>query len=109
MASGMNGQQFAFHGYLPIGHEEKYFKIQHIEKVSRQTDATQIFIEAPYRNQALLRSLLEFCQPDTLLCLATDITLEGESIRTKTITSWKKNPPEINRRPTVFLLYAAKN
>jgi 16S rRNA (cytidine1402-2'-O)-methyltransferase len=105
MASGMNGQRFAFHGYLPISTEEKNNKIQELERISGQIDATQIFIEAPYRNQALLQSLLEVCRPTTLLCLATDITLASESIRTQTVAQWKKKPPDINRQPTVFLLY----
>lgn len=109
MASGMNGQRFAFHGYLPISAEEKKIKIQELERMTRQADATQIFIEAPYRNQALLQTLLEVCQPATLLCLATDITLAGETIRTLTVAQWKKAPPEINRRPTVFLLYRGTN
>lgn len=109
MASGMNGQRFAFHGYLPIDTEEKRRKIQELEHAARQADATQIFIEAPYRNQALLKTLLETCQPDTLLCLATDLTLASETIRTQTVAQWKKAPPEINRRPTVFLLYRGTN
>jgi 16S rRNA (cytidine1402-2'-O)-methyltransferase len=107
MASGMNGQRFSFHGYLPISAEEKTVKIHDLERISGQMDATQIFIEAPYRNQALLRTLLEFCQPDTLLCLASDITLASEAIRTQTVGQWKQKPPEINRRPTVFLIYRA--
>lgn len=106
MASGMNGQRFAFHGYLPIKHEEKILKIQELINISRQQDATQIFIEAPYRNQTLLMTILDVCQPTTLLCLATDLTLESERICTKTVAQWKKAPPDIQRRPTVFLLYS---
>jgi 16S rRNA (cytidine1402-2'-O)-methyltransferase len=106
MASGMNGQRFAFHGYLPTDREEKRKKIQELERAARQADATQIFIEAPYRNQALLKTLLEACRPDTLLCLATDLTLPGESICTQTVSRWKEAPPDIQRRPTVFLLYS---
>lgn len=109
MASGMNGQRFAFHGYLPIDREEKMKKIQELERAARQADATQIFIEAPYRNQALLKTLLEACQPDTLLCLATDLTLASETIRTQTMAQWKAASPDINRRPTVFLLYRGTN
>lgn len=109
MASGMNGQRFAFHGYLPIDREEKRKKIQVLERATRQADATQIFIEAPYRNQALLKALLEACRPDTLLCLATDLTLASETIRTQTMAQWKAAPPDINRRPTVFLLYRGTN
>ncbi|MEK6591837.1 MAG: SAM-dependent methyltransferase [Pseudomonadota bacterium] len=109
MASGMNGQRFTFHGYLPISAEEKNIKIQELERITRQADATQIFIETPYRNQALLQTLLEVCRPATLLCLATDITLASETIRTLPVAQWKKTPPEINRRPTVFLLYRGTN
>lgn len=105
MASGMNGQRFAFHGYLPREQEKKINKIQELERVSGQANTTQIFIEAPYRNQALLQTLLEACRPDTLLCLATDITLESEMICTRTVAQWKKSLPDIQRRPTVFLLY----
>jgi 16S rRNA (cytidine1402-2'-O)-methyltransferase len=107
MASGMNGQQFAFHGYLPIDRTNKIFKIQELERISEKMDATQIFIEAPYRNQALLQTLLEVCLPETKLCLATDITLASESIRTLTTAQWKQIHPDINKRPTVFLLYNA--
>ena len=105
MASGMNGQRFAFHGYLPIETEKRRQKVREIEDAALAQNATQIFIEAPYRNQALLRALLDTCRPTTLLCLATDITLPTESLRTQSIAAWKKKPPDINRRPTVFLLY----
>ena len=107
MASGMNGQRFAFHGYLPVSSEERIKKIAELEKTSKTLDQTEIFIEAPYRNRKLLQSLLETCRETTLLCLATDITLVSESIATKRIGEWKSKLPQINRRPTVFLLYAA--
>ena len=107
MASGMNGQRFAFHGYLPVSSEERIKKIAELEKTSKTLDQTEIFIEAPYRNRKLLQSLLETCRESTLLCLATDITLVSESIATKRIGEWKSKLPQINRRPTVFLLYAA--
>ncbi|HWN30150.1 MAG TPA: SAM-dependent methyltransferase [Burkholderiales bacterium] len=106
MASGMNGQRFAFHGYLPVSSEERIKKIAELEKTSKTLDQTEIFIEAPYRNRKLLQSLLETCRETTLLCLATDITLVSESIATKRIGEWKSKLPQINRRPTVFLLYA---
>lgn len=109
MASGLNGQRFAFHGYLPVNIEERIKKIAELEKASQALNQTEIFIEAPYRNRKLLQSLLETCRESTLLCLATDITLVSESIATKRITEWKSRLPEINRRPTVFLLYAGKN
>lgn len=105
MASGMNGQRFTFHGYLPVEKEARKKKLLELERQSDQQDATQIFIEAPYRNPALLQAVLETCDPATLLCLATDLTLESESVLTQTVEAWKKKPPEINRRPTVFLLY----
>jgi 16S rRNA (cytidine1402-2'-O)-methyltransferase len=105
MASGTNGQRFTFHGYLPVDREKRRKKLLELERLSAQQDATQIFIEAPYRNQVLLEAVLETCNADTLLCLATDITLESEAIRTQTVAAWKERPPDINRRPTVFLLY----
>ncbi|MFN7086775.1 MAG: SAM-dependent methyltransferase [Burkholderiales bacterium] len=105
MASGMNGQRFAFHGYLPVDKAARKTKLLELERLAEQQDATQIFIEAPYRNQAVLQAMLETCNADTLLCLATDITLATETIATRRIAAWKKNPPDINRRPTVFLLY----
>ena len=109
MASGLNGQRFAFHGYLPVSIEQRIKKIAELEKTSNTLDQTEIFIEAPYRNRKLLQSLLETCRESTLLCLATDITLASESITTRRIKEWKSCLTDINRRPTVFLLYAGKN
>ncbi len=109
MASGLNGQRFAFHGYLPVSINERIKKIAELEKTSKALDQTEIFIEAPYRNRKLLQSLLETCRETTLLCLATDITLESENITTKHVSEWKSGLPDINRRPTVFLLYAGKD
>ncbi|HUL42307.1 MAG TPA: SAM-dependent methyltransferase [Burkholderiales bacterium] len=106
MASGLNGQRFAFHGYLPVDSAERARKIAELEKASKILDQTEIFIEAPYRNAKLLQSLLHFCDKGTLLCLATDISLATENITTKRIGDWKSAPPDINKRPTVFLLYA---
>lgn len=106
MASGLNGQRFAFHGYLPVNADERRRSITQLEKNSKAFDQTQIFIEAPYRNQKLLQSLIETCRDNTWLGLATDITLPGESISTRRIGEWKTQMPEINRRPTVFLLYS---
>lgn len=107
MASGLNGQRFAFHGYLPVDKEERRLKLQDLERDSQRADRTQVFIEAPYRNDAVLHAILDACRADTLLCLATDITLASESIHTRTISAWKQKPPQLNRRPTVFLLYRA--
>jgi 16S rRNA (cytidine1402-2'-O)-methyltransferase len=105
MASGLNGQRFAFHGYLPVDKQERRRKLTELERDALKEDRTQIFIEAPYRNSSLLQAILETCQDDTLLCLATDLTSPDESVHTQAIAAWKKKPPDLNRRPTVFLLY----
>ena len=108
MASGLGGQNFAFHGYLPAKEEERAYAIAALEKDSRRHQRTQIFIETPYRNRKLFEALLAGCAEQTRLCLATDLTLDGETIVTRTVGEWKKTkPPEIDRRPTVFLLRAA--
>ena len=107
MASGLNGQQFAFLGYLPIDKALRNQKLKEIEKRSLSHKETQLFIETPYRNQHMLEAILAVCQPNTRLCVACDISLSTELIITKTIASWKKNPlPELHKRPTVFLLLA---
>ena len=107
MASGLNGQRFAFHGYLPAKEEERRQAIRQLEKESRQLGQTQLFIETPYRNKALFEALLQHGQPSTRLCLATDLTLASESIRTLTLGDWRRQPlPDLDRRPTVFLLLA---
>ncbi len=106
MASGLNGQQFAFLGYLPKEKEERKMFIKKIEKESAQKRQTQIFIETPYRNNALLSDLLHSCNNETRLCIATDLTLPAESIRTKKILDWKKNVPDLNKRFVVFLFLA---
>jgi 16S rRNA (cytidine1402-2'-O)-methyltransferase len=105
MASGMNGQRFAFHGYLPVERPERARRVKELE--ARAEDETQIFIEAPYRNDALLSALLEHCRGDTLLCIAADLTLPGGFVGARTIAEWKKKPPIIDRRPAVFLLSRA--
>jgi 16S rRNA (cytidine1402-2'-O)-methyltransferase len=105
MASGMNGQHFAFHGYLPVERTQRARKLKELE--ARASDETQIFIETPYRNEALLSALLEQCRGDTLLCIAADLTLPGGFVATRTIAEWKKKPPIIDRRPAVFLLARA--
>jgi len=103
MASGMDGQCFAFHGYLPVDRLERARRLKELD--TQAAGATQIFIETPYRNAALLQSLLEHCRSDTLLCLAADLTLPAESIHTRTIAEWKRKPPDVNRRLVVFLLW----
>ncbi|MDR1350442.1 MAG: SAM-dependent methyltransferase [Zoogloeaceae bacterium] len=107
MASGLNGQRFAFHGYLPAKAEERGRTIRALEKESRLRQQTQIFIETPYRNLTLFTALLQHARSDTLLCLATDLTLPDESIRTHTIRDWRAQPlPDCDRRPAVFVLLA---
>ncbi|MBI4190707.1 MAG: SAM-dependent methyltransferase [Betaproteobacteria bacterium] len=106
MASGFNGQRFAFHGYLPVPKDECRGEIGRIERESRAGDQTQIFIETPYRNDVLLRALLEICSGKTRLCVASDLTLPTETVRSATIAEWKQGKTEIGRRPSVFLLYA---
>lgn len=106
MASGLNGQSFAFHGYLPVADAERERTLRELEKQSQRLKQTQIFIETPYRNQKLLRSMLGVCANTTLICIAADITLAGEDIRTRTVAAWRKAPPELDRRPALFLLLA---
>lgn len=107
MASGLNGQRFAFHGYLPAKESERTRALRDLESESRKRRQTQIWIETPYRNRQLFTTALEVCDPGTRLTLATDLTLSGESVVTRTIREWKEQaPPTIERRPTVFLLLA---
>lgn len=104
MASGMNGQQFSFHGYLPIEADKRAKKIRQLEEESAKNHATQIFIETPYRNDAMLRDLIRLCKPDTALCVAVDITAETEMIRTRSIREWKSITINLHKRPAIFLL-----
>lgn len=105
MASGLEGQRFAFHGYLPAREPERTKRIIELEKHAHQHRQTQIFIEAPYRNITLFSALLAACRPSSQLCLATDLTLPTQHISTRTIDRWRQTPPPaIDRRPTVFLL-----
>jgi len=104
MASGLDGQRFAFHGYLPARDPERSRRIEELEKESARQHQTQLFIETPYRNLALLEALLLACRPTTRLCLATDLTLASEQIITRRIADWKLTErPAIDKRPTVFL------
>jgi len=108
MASGLEGQRFAFHGYLPAREPERGKKIAELEKDSKRQGQTQLFIETPYRNQALFEALLSHCRPDTRLAIGTDLTLGTESIASHTIAKWRTcPPPQLDRRPTVFLLLSA--
>lgn len=104
MASGMSGQNFAFNGYLPIKNPEKAQQIKFLEKRMQTEGQTQIFIEAPYRNVQLLDDLLRNCDPQTMLCIAADITLETEFIQAKPIAYWKTHLPDIQKRPAIFMI-----
>ena len=108
MASGLDGQRFAFHGYLPQREPERGRKIAELERESQRHGQTQIFIETPYRNATLFAALLSACRPATLLCLASNLTLATETILTKAIADWRKaSPPQLDKRPTVFLMLSA--
>lgn len=104
-ASGFNGQNFSFLGYIPIKPNERSVYLRELEKRVWKLNQTQIFIEAPYRNVKLFESIIQNCSANTMLCIACDLTLKTEFIRTKTIIEWKKTKPDIHKRPTVFLLY----
>jgi len=106
MASGMNGQQFEFIGYLPIDTTARIKKIKELELASAKQNSTKIFIETPYRNNQLLESLIQNCQPNTKLCIGVNITALNESIVTKTIAEWKNKKPELHKLPAIFLLYS---
>ena len=106
MASGLNGQSFVFHGYLPVAPLAREKALRELEKQSRRLQQTQIFIETPYRNMKLMHSIIDVCSAETLLCVATDITLASEDIRTQSVALWRKAPPAVDRRPSVFLLLA---
>ena len=106
MASGLNGQSFAFCGYLPAKTEERRNAIKAIEKTSQMQRQTQIVIETPYRNDAFFADLLQACRPSTRICVAADITLPDAYIRTRTVAEWKKDNLIIGKRPCVFLILA---
>jgi len=109
MASGLNGQGFVFHGYLPVAAEARIAALKRIEQASAQTGQSQLFIEAPYRNAALLEALLTSCRGDTRLCVAVDLTTEGERITTRTIAQWKGSDfGSLQKRPAMFVLQAAR-
>jgi 16S rRNA (cytidine1402-2'-O)-methyltransferase len=106
MASGLNGQRFAFHGYLPVERVARTKRLGELERESAQRDMTQIFIETPYRNAAMLEAVLDACDERTLLCVASDLTLPSETIATRSVREWKHGArPALVRRPTVFLIY----
>lgn len=105
MGSGFNGQSFAFHGYLPIDQNERIKRIKQLEQRIYHEDQTQIFIETPYRNDKMLKDLVQTCSPSTKLCVAINITCEDESIKTLPIKEWAKKSPDFSKKPTVFLIY----
>ncbi|MEI9945525.1 MAG: SAM-dependent methyltransferase [Chitinophagaceae bacterium] len=106
MASGMNGQQFQFVGYLPIDNQQKIKTIKDLEAESQKKNCTQIFIETPYRNNQLIEVLLKNCKSTTRLCIAADITGKDEWIKTKTIAQWNEEKIDLHKRPVIFLLHA---
>jgi 16S rRNA (cytidine1402-2'-O)-methyltransferase len=108
MASGLNGQNFAFVGYIPVKTDERSKAIKELERKSGIENQTQIFIEAPYRNTPLIQDLLKTLGENTRLCIACDLTLETEFVKTKTVGQWRKSVPELNKRPTIFLLLSSK-
>lgn len=106
MASGMNGQQFEFVGYLPIDTLERTKAIAALELTSQKKNSTQVFIETPYRNNQLLETLLKLCKGNTRLCIASELTSPEEYIKTKTMADWKKNKIDLHKKPVIFLLHA---
>ena len=106
MASGLNGQNFSFNGYLPIKSHERQRALKNYERQSIAENRTQIFIETPYRNQKLLEEMLHVLNPKTLLSIACDITTENEYIKTMSVQDWKKQNPELHKRPAIFLFHA---
>ncbi len=105
MASGLNGQRFTFHGYLPTDRGKRTATIIELEKASIAHDQTQIFIETPYRNQKMLDCLISTCRNDTVLCISASLTLEDEYIATKTVREWRRTLPDLNNKPAIFLLH----
>lgn len=105
MASGFNGQSFAFHGYLPIDAGERAGKLKQLEARAYNEDQTQLFIETPYRNHKLAEDILLHCKPHTRLCIAINISCEEESVETRSVKAWKGKLPDMRKKPAVFLLY----
>ncbi|TAE21593.1 MAG: SAM-dependent methyltransferase [Cytophagales bacterium] len=104
MASGLNGQSFLFHGYLPIDRHDRARALRYLEKEAQQRVQTQIFMETPYRNNALMADILAHCQPETRLCVACNITAPDAFVQTRTVREWKAKLPDLHKKPTVFLL-----
>ncbi|MBS7334021.1 MAG: SAM-dependent methyltransferase [Weeksellaceae bacterium] len=106
MASGMNGQNFAFHGYLPIDKNERKKRLGQLEAESSKTGIAQIFMETPYRNNQMIDDLTKILRADTKICVACDITLETEDIRTRSIKDWKKEDYDFHKRPAIYVMQA---
>lgn len=105
MGSGFNGQSFAFHGYLPIEPNERAKRIKALEQRVYSENQTQLFIETPYRNHKMMEDIIRNCKPQTKLCIAANITCEGEFIKTKTVKEWQGKLPDLNKIPCIFLIY----
>jgi 16S rRNA (cytidine1402-2'-O)-methyltransferase len=105
MASGFNGQSFAFHGYLPIDGDQRIKTLKTLEQRVFAENQTQLFIETPYRNNKMVEDIIKACKSSVRLCIAADITLDTEFIRTKTVGEWKKQKPDLAKRPCIFALY----
>ena len=106
MASGFNGQRFAFNGYLPVKDLERTPQLKRDEQRSRAEGQTQIYIETPYRNMQLLKAMVDSLNPNTMLCIAIDLSLETEEIKTKSVRDWKNSKTDFNKRPSIFLFMA---
>ncbi len=106
MASGMNGQNFAFNGYLPIDSSDRKKYIKNLERRSKEENQSQLFIETPYRNNKMLEELIKTLAPSTRICVAADITLPTEYIKTKTAIHWKKENVDLHKRPAIFIIQA---
>ncbi|WP_162298392.1 SAM-dependent methyltransferase [Flavobacterium tibetense] len=105
MASGMNGQSFTFNGYLPIDASEKKSTLKQLERISFEKNQSQLFIETPYRNNKIFEDMLATLQPNTHICVACDITLPTEFIKTLTVNDWKKNKVDLHKRPCIFIIH----
>ena len=105
MGSGFNGQSFAFHGYLPIEPGERQKRLKELEQRIYSEHQTQLFIETPYRNNKMMEDILKACRPQTKLCIAANITCEGEYIKTRTVKEWKGKLPDLTKVPCIFLIY----
>ena len=105
MASGFNGQSFAFHGYLPIDANERLKRLKELESRVYSENQTQLFIETPYRNNKMMEDIIKACRPQTKQCIAANITCEGEYIKTRTLKEWNGKLPDLSKIPCIFLIY----